>query len=230
VQASRLRSQEAAALQGVVACESNDKLEFFGRTLKIMKQRLQVLVIDDEEYVRTLVAEILCDEGWEVCSAESAEQAFEMLGDQAWAVVFCDVRLGGADGYAVLRRFKEELPGVKVILMTGYGSASGALDAMSCGAYDYLLKPFGVDELRLIARSLREELAKQAARGPVSRDYRVSSQSDADFVGHSARFIEVLKQVGRVAPTNLPVFLTGESGTGKEVVASALHRRSARAD
>src|SRR6185503_2157816 len=99
-----------------------------------MKPRQHALVVDDEENVRTLVAEILCDEGWEVSRAESAEQAFDMLGNRAWAVVVCDVKLGGADGYAVLRRFKKELPQVKVILMTGYGSASGALDAMACGA------------------------------------------------------------------------------------------------
>src|SRR6267142_2372860 len=80
---------------------------------------LQALVIDDEVQVRQFVSAVLRDEGWEVSEAESAERAFEMLREQDWAVVFCDVMMGGADGFSVLKRFKEELPQTKVVLMTG---------------------------------------------------------------------------------------------------------------
>jgi two-component system response regulator AtoC len=190
---------------------------------------MQALVIDDEPQMRTFVRTVLVDEGWEVTSAESAEQAFEMLREHEWAVVFCDVQLGGADGFSVLRRFKEEMPTTKVVLMTGHGSASGALDATSFGAYDYLLKPFGPQELQLLSQALREQLLTQD-----SRRRRVaggaSIQTDLALIGRSEAFIEVMKKVGRVAATNLPVLLTGESGTGKEVVASSLHSRSGRAN
>jgi two-component system, NtrC family, response regulator AtoC len=194
-----------------------------------MEQVLEALVIDDEPQLRTFVRAVLRDDGWTVSEAESAEQAFTMLREREWSVVFCDVVLGGANGYSVLRRFKEELPETKVVLMTGHGSAAGALDATAFGAYDYLLKPFGVVALQLLSQALRDQLISRPAHRLVARR-GAAYKSDIDLVGRSAAFIEVMKQVGRVAATNLPVLLTGESGTGKEVVASALHRRSLRAD
>jgi len=190
---------------------------------------MHALVIDDEAQVRALVGQVLADEGWEVSEASSAEEAFEMLHEKEWSVAFCDVSLGGADGFSVLRRFKEELPQTKVVLMTGHGSAAGALDATAFGAYDYLLKPFGIEELRSLSQGVQEQLLRQTKLRHVSRKGTTALyESDIDLVGRSEAFIEVMKQVGRVATTNLPVLLTGESGTGKEVVASALHQRSER--
>jgi len=191
---------------------------------------MNALVIDDDPQLRTFVSQVLQEEGWQVTEAESAEQAFEMLRERDWKVVFCDVMLGGVDGYSVLRRFKEELPQTKVILMTGHGSAVGALDATAYGAYDYLLKPFGVDALQSLSRAVAERLAKIPHHRLISTKAPGAYETDIDLVGRSDVFIEVMKQVGRVAGTSLPVLLTGESGTGKEVVASALHRRSQRAE
>lgn len=192
---------------------------------------MHVLVIDDEQPMRSFVATVLSEEGWEVSEAESAERAFEMIGERDWSLVCCDVVLGDRDGFQVMRRFKEELPETHVVLMTGHGSALGALDATAFGAYDYLLKPFGVDELLQLARAVRERQAgRKAGRFAARKETGgVCASSDIDLVGRSGAFIEVMKQVGRVAATSLPVLITGESGTGKEVVASALHRRSQRA-
>jgi two-component system response regulator AtoC len=189
---------------------------------------MHALVIDDEGQVRRFVATVLQDEGWQVSEAESAEAAFELLREKDWAVVFCDVMLGGADGFSVLKRFKEELPRTKVVLMTGHGTAVGALDATAYGAYDYLLKPFGVEALQSLSRAMSERLLQSPRHRLMTKGTGKNYQSDIDLVGRSGAFIEVMKQVGRVASTNLPVLLTGESGTGKEVVASALHRRSSR--
>jgi len=188
---------------------------------------LQALVIDDEAQVRRFVSQVLEDEGWEVSEASSAEQAFEMLPQREWSVVFCDVILGGADGFTVLRRFKEDLPRTKVVLMTGHGSAAGALDATAFGAYDYLLKPFAVEALESLSRAVREQLLRRVRLRHVSPG-GMRYESDIGLIGRSEAFIEVMKQVGRVAGTTLPVLLTGESGTGKELVASALHYRSQR--
>src|SRR3989440_3833353 len=114
--------------------------------------------------------------------------------------------------------------------MPGRGSARDALDATALGAFDYLLKPFGVDQLQSLARAARERLAARPVRRADSRQKDSASNStDIELVGRSEAFIEVMKQVGRVAPASLPVLITGESGTGKEVVARALHRRSRRA-
>src|SRR2546421_848020 len=191
---------------------------------------MQALVIDDEPQVRSFVSAVLQEEGWNISEADSAERAFEMLHDRDWAVVFCDVHLGGANGFSVLRRFKEELPDARVVLMTGRGSALGALDATAFGAYDYLLKPFGIEELQSISQAVRDRLAHLPRRRLVSHESAPGAyDSDLELVGRSAAFIEVMKQVGRVALTNLPVLLTGETGTGKELVAAALHRRGERA-
>src|SRR5436190_11554993 len=120
---------------------------------------LQALVIDDEPQVREFVATILREDGWSVSQCTSAEEAFDLLETEPWSVIFCDVLLGGADGYAVLRRVKQDLPTTKVVLMTGHGSAVGALDATAFGAYDYLLKPFGPEEVSSLSKALREQLS-----------------------------------------------------------------------
>lgn len=195
-----------------------------------MKETLQALVIDDESQVSGFIANILTSEGWKVSEARNAEQSFEMLSKERWLLVFCDVVLGGTDGYEVLRRFSEELPTARFILMTGHGSAVGALDATALGAYDYLVKPFTVDDILRISEAVKEqnrirsesEVADSAAAGQ-------SYTSDIPLIGKSPKFVECLKMVGRVAATNLPVLIVGESGTGKEVVARAIHQRSNRA-
>ena len=194
---------------------------------------MKALVIDDNELVRGNVAEVLRAEGWEVSEADSAARAFELLGHGRWELVFCDVKLSDsheAEGYAVLRRFVEEQPDAQIVLMTGHGSAAGALDAVSSGAYDYLMKPFEVDDVLRIAQDVRRAAEKRERPGttgelPPAPVYT----SDIDLVGVSAGFVEVMKMVGRVAATSLPVLITGESGTGKEVVARAIHSRSPRA-
>jgi two-component system, NtrC family, response regulator AtoC len=187
----------------------------------------QALVIDDEEQVREFVADVLRGEGWNVSQSPSAEDAFERMDEEMWWVVFCDVVLGGADGYTVLRHFKEKIPETTVVLMTGHGTAEGALDAAAFGAYDYLLKPFGPDELQSLSRALREQLAERFHRSSPTRR-SAAYHPDIELVGRSQAFIELMKQVDRVANTNLPVLLTGESGTGKGLVASTIHHRSGR--
>src|SRR3954454_23838751 len=111
---------------------------------------MKALVVDDNDVIRGNVSEVLREDGWVVSEAESAEQAFEMIRHDQWSLVFCDVKLSdgnGGDGYEVLRRFTEEQPEAQIVLMTGHGSAFGALDAVSLGAYDYLMKPFDVDDV-----------------------------------------------------------------------------------
>src|ERR1043166_4463449 len=194
---------------------------------KASDMNFQALVIDDERQVREFVATVLRGEGWRVAQSPSAEDAFGRVNEAPWSVVFCDVILGGANGYSVLRHFKDKLPEAKVVLMTGHGSAAGALDATAFGAYDYLIKPFGPEEVSSLLHALREQLTDRPRF--VSAKHHLGNYSDIELVGRSHAFIEVMKQVGRVAPTNLPVLLAGESGTGKELVASTIHHRSGRA-
>lgn len=195
-----------------------------------MKRNLPTLIIDDEPQIRGFLKEILQTEGWEITEAGSAAEAFEKLTEKQWALVFCDVMLGDADGYTVLRRFVETQPQAKFILMTGYQSAAGALEATSIGAYEYLVKPFSIDDVLSLSSTVREQA--DAERQPKT----VKPESDQNayvpsiaLIGRSPKFVECLKMVGRVAPTNLPVLIAGESGTGKEMVARAIHNLSSRA-
>lgn len=188
------------------------------------------LVVDDEPTVRLFLSTILSENGWEVLEAETAAQALELSREQNQNLVFCDVHLDGEDGFSVLRHFRSEQPGAAVVMMTGYGSAAGALDATAMGAYDYLLKPFGINDVLTIAERVRATLTRPHVDDGRAGEGAKSSTSDVKLVGRSMPFVEVMKMVGKVALTRLPVMITGESGTGKELIARAIHSRSKRAD
>src|SRR5205807_8566927 len=107
---------------------------------------------------------------------------------------------GGGDAYSVVRRFEEDFPETKVVLMTGHGTAVGALDATAFGAYDYLLKPFGPEEVGSLAAALREQLSEKTR--VLSPKHHAGYRADIELVGRSHAFSDVMKQVGRVAPTH----------------------------
>ncbi len=190
-----------------------------------MTQLLHALVIDDEQQISDLVAGILGDDGWSVSTVSTADDAIAKLAEREWKLVFCDVVLGGPDGYSVLHKFTEMQPAARFVLMTGQGSAAGALDATSTGAYDYLLKPFSFSDVLKISTEVKERLLNRGRRKGDREDRAGGYRSDLPLIGVSPRFVECLKMVGRVARTNLPVLITGESGTGKEVVARAIDLR-----
>lgn len=193
-----------------------------------MKNILSALVIDDDEQIRGFLTEILVKEHWTVYQAGDAETAFEVARQQRLELVFCDVNLGGVDGYAVLRRFVGEQPQARFVMMTGFESAAGALEATAIGAYDYLVKPFGLNDILNVSATVRAHFGRGAA-ADAKPEKTAGYQSDINLIGRSPAFVESMKMVGRVAATNLPVLISGESGTGKEVVARAIHRRSRRA-
>ena len=129
-----------------------------------MKHPTNALVVDDEPQIRNFVADILREENWTVTSAASAEQAFDLIEDSDFDLVFCDVVMEKADGYEVLRRFSAEQPQARVVLMTGRGSAAGALDATAIGAFDYLVKPFEVGDVISISDRVLEQEGRRRRR------------------------------------------------------------------
>src|SRR5437660_3376817 len=160
---------------------------------------MKALVVDDDDLIRSNVAEVLSNDGSEVTEAESAPRALELLRAYAWSLVFCDVRLSTKndyEGYDILRSFTEAQPEAQIVLMTGHGSAIGALDAVSSGAYEYLLKPFDIDDVRAIARSVRagrERRDRPSVTGELPALHTHSS--DLELVGRSSAFVEVMKLV-----------------------------------
>ena len=187
---------------------------------------LHALVVDDDPQVATLVGDVLRSDGWVVSCAESASEAIARLDEREWPLVFCDVMLGDGSGYDVLREFTDKQPRSRFVVITGHGSAAGALDATATGAADYLLKPFSVDDILAISRVTREQATRK--RSTHTAEDTDTYRSDLPLIGSSAKFVECMKLVGRVSGTDLPLLITGESGTGKEVVARAVHLRSRR--
>ncbi len=196
-----------------------------------MNKVLSALVIDDDSQICNFIAEVLRSDDWQVSTADSAERAIEMLSEDSWGLVFCDVVLGKIDGYEVLHHFNERQPNARFVLMSGYGSAVGALDATAIGAFDYLVKPFTVDKILALSRIVRQQHQLRAEHEVSDAVLSAGGyKSDIPLIGKSPKFVDCLKMVGRVSATNLPVLITGESGTGKELVAQAIHRRGSRAD
>ena len=187
-----------------------------------------VLVVDDEEPLRQLLAVILRDRGYQPRTVGSAEDALKELAARDYDLVMTDVRMPHMDGIALTRAIQERLPGATVIVMSAYGSHDDAIAAMKAGAYDFLPKPFKPDDVVLCLRKAeeRERLARENRL--LRAELRGSVGVDA-IVGASEALQAVLRQVRKVAPQKTTVLLTGESGTGKELVARALHDLSPRA-
>src|SRR5262249_16857033 len=135
-------------------------------TIFPVKKDLQALVIDDDQQVCGLVGEILRSDGWNVREVHSYLECIDALPQSNWDLVICDVMLGESDGYSILKHFREKDYAGRFVLMTGQGSAAGALDATAIGAYDYIVKPFKVEQIITIANSVRSLLDARSASKP----------------------------------------------------------------
>jgi DNA-binding NtrC family response regulator len=188
----------------------------------------RVLVAEDDRVARDLLCEILRAEHFEVDAVDDGAGAVERAQPGRYDLVVSDVRMDRTSGFDVLRAFSEQSPGTPVILITAFGDVSGAMEAIQRGAYDYVSKPFNIEELRLtVARALerRRLVAEQKAAPTAAATTKIE-----DFVGKSAVMLDVYKLVARVAASSATVLVTGESGSGKELVARAIHTHSPRAN
>lgn len=189
----------------------------------------RVLVADDELSVRRLLEEVVRKAGHTVYLAENGREAVEKARSLQPAVIIMDIRMPVMDGMEAFEIIRSEQPQTAVILMTAHGTVDTAVEAMKKGAFDYLVKPSNVAELRIILerafqlRRLRQEVA--ALRTEVQDKYQFGN-----IIGKSAVMQEVYKKVGRVAQTNATVLITGESGSGKELIAKIIHNNSLRRD
>jgi two-component system, NtrC family, response regulator PilR len=187
----------------------------------------RILVVDDEPSLRDLLTIMLRKEGYEVTTAESRAQAAEKLSRTPVAMVITDLKLPDGDGIELLRHVKAVAPETIVIVITAYGSAQTAVAALRLGAHDYLVKPFDVDELKIVVRGALE---KQHLREENLLLKRESKQRLEQIMTASPAMTSVLNTVRSIASTGATVLISGESGTGKELVARALHNLSPRRD
>jgi DNA-binding NtrC family response regulator len=190
----------------------------------------RVLVVDDEKLIRWSVAERLQRNGFEVLSAESGEQALEMLGATPPDLMLLDVRLPGIDGVQTLQRALSIRPGLAVLMMSAHSTVDIAVDAMKHGAIDFLVKPF---PFQALDAAVERALATARTRDQIAAltsDRKGQNVLDA-IVGSSAGMEQVRSMIQRLATSDTTtVLIEGESGSGKEVVARAIHFRSARAE
>lgn len=187
-----------------------------------------LLVVDDEERMRRLLQLELEEEGYLVETAGSAEAALARLDALSPDLVLTDLRMPGASGLEFLRAVRAALPETQVIVMTAYGTVETAVEAMKAGAFDYIQKPFDLDEVKVkIARAL--QIARLQAENKRLREQLGPLPALEAIVGESEPMRRVKDLIRRVAPTSATVLITGESGTGKELVARAIHALSPRA-
>ncbi len=189
--------------------------------------RERILIVDDDDTLRESLELVLSAEGYEVSGAANAEQAIRQLDASAVDVVLCDLRMPGMDGMELLPQIGRRLPGATVIMMSAYGTADLAIEAMKRGAYDYLAKPFQPSEVLLAIRKAKERERLRRANALLQRDVD-RAVGERPIVAASPSMIEVLELLERAAEFKATVLLTGETGTGKEVLARAIHAQSGR--
>ena len=190
---------------------------------------LEILLVDDEPEIRELLEEQLRSEGHHVHTAADGQEGMAHLVRRVFDLVICDVRLPKLDGLSLLRHIRKETPSTNVILMTAYAGVSQAVSALKEGAYDYLTKPFDVDELLLQTRRISENRALRRELESARRELS-GRKSEITLIGESPAIRRVLDVSKMVALSDAPTLITGDSGTGKEIVARLIHDSSGRRD
>jgi DNA-binding NtrC family response regulator len=184
------------------------------------------MLVDDEEDLRLTLGSHLSDLGHEVLTVESAEGALNHLSDFSPEILFTDVQMPGMDGLELLGRLRESLPGLDVVVITGYGGVQGAIDAIKDGATDYLLKPLDLDEIEgVVERCLSDQRAREATPSEAADVVA----APGGLVGKHPLMLRVYKTIGAVSASRAAVLITGETGTGKELIARTIHRNSSDA-
>lgn len=189
-----------------------------------MKKK-RVLVVDDEESVRQFLDDVLTDANYQVETAVNGEECLEKLLSLKPDVLITDIRMPVKDGFLLLEQIKASGLNTPVILMTAFGTTEAAIKAMKLGAFDYIVKPFDLDEfLSLLQRALSQSETVAAFQPEEQKGI----ESQINIIGNSIAMQSVYKDIGRVADSNATVLIQGESGTGKELVARTIHYNSSR--
>lgn len=195
----------------------------------ILTQSNRILVVDDEESVRRMLTAVFSADGHRVICAGDGQQALSLYREQCPDIVLMDIRMpniGGIDALKRMREFQQDIP---IILMTAYAAVETAVEALRLGAFDYVIKPFELDELKLL---MHRALQLRDMKQEISVLHRELSESYTwdRILTNNPKMMALCRDIARVARSNATVLVTGESGTGKELIARAIHYNSARAN
>ena len=188
----------------------------------------RALIADDEESIRFVLREALEEDGWEVIDVDNGDAAFEALAAGQFQVAFFDIRMPGLTGLELLDHLRAVGSQTAAVIITAQNTFENAVEAMRRGAFEYLVKPFGIAEVKVLAgKALRARELRDEVRA-LRREISGRLVSGDQIVGRNAAMLEIFKTIGRVAGRDISVLITGESGTGKELVARAIHAASPR--
>jgi DNA-binding NtrC family response regulator len=191
---------------------------------EIHSRTIKVLVVDDERGARMALETPLRLSGYEVAAATGGREAIALGQRQRFDVVLTDIYMPDVTGLEVVRHFRRASPDTKIIAMTAQGSLEVALQAIEEGAFDFIAKPFDIDEvLNLVARAAHQHETTPATAPAPTQDFSASG-----LIGHSAQMVRAYKLTAHAARTGATILIEGESGTGKELIARAIHRHSPR--
>ncbi len=193
----------------------------------INKASPHLLVVDDDPVTLNLLKEVLTKEGYKVDTALGGEEAISQGMDHFFDIIITDVRMGDKDGMEVLRSFKKISPETTVIMITAFGSIETAIEAIREGAFDYISKPFKLEEIKITIRRALEQ-RKLLQENKFYRQELLSKYQFKNVIGRTTQMLQVYKTIAKVANTKSTVLLCGERGTGKELVARSIHYNSLR--
>jgi nitrogen regulation protein NR(I) len=189
----------------------------------------RILIVDDDQSMRYSLNRMLEGQGLQLSLAKNGAEALERFEQDRPELVVMDIKMPGQSGLEVLREIKERDPKALVILMTAFGTTETAIEAMKYGAFDYILKPFDIPQMRgLVERAL--EVSRMMKKIVSLPDREKAEAAEETLVGSSTVMQQIYKMIGQVAPTEVTVLLRGESGTGKEMAARAVYHHSRRGD
>lgn len=190
---------------------------------------INVLVVDDEEPFRRLLKKELTRKGYSVEVAPDGNEALRLLRDRSFDVILLDVVMPGVDGISLMKKLKEDSGAPAIIVLTGKATVETAVEAMKNGAFDYLTKPYKLDELVIVV-DRAYEFSRLSVKTRLLEQELVRQEAPFEFIGKSRQVQDILALIQKVAPTDSPVFIQGESGTGKELVANTVWHYSRRKD
>jgi DNA-binding NtrC family response regulator len=188
---------------------------------------IRVLVVDDEEPLRRLLKKELSRKGFSVEVAPDGRQALDLLKNSVYDVILLDIMMPGVNGISVMRKLKEDSSAPAIIVLTGKATVETAVEAMKNGAYDYLTKPYKLDELIIIIHRAYE-FSRLRIKNQLLEQELIRKETPFEFICKSRQLSEILSLIKKIAPTDSPVFIQGESGTGKELIANTIWHYSKR--